>query len=289
MGGQYNVNKFNMEISNSLMDCKVFWARAVSGGNDGLFTRYTKHSFFEIQYSLQGEITMVIDEDVPVTVSEGCFVIVPPDTYHKIGETQDGTRFIMAFSPRFREERLQNAVQMLTAVTVFRESPHMRSLLEVILQKEYHDEPVRRESITVLTECFLLEVVETALGSACRAEKQDKTTENRRKVDQILRYIHDYNGIGIQVSGIARRFNTSQRHLNRIFTAETGHSLRTAIDLEKLKKIEELIASTELSFSEISELCGFCDGYAMNKFFKRHNRVNLSDFRRLARQTDAGN
>ena len=51
---------------------------------------------------------------------------------------------------------------------------------------------------------------------------------------------------------------------------------------DKLKKIEELIASTPLSFIEIAEICGFSDGYAMNKFFKRHNHVNLSDFRAIS-------
>ena len=33
-------------------------------------------------------------------------------------------------------------------------------------------------------------------------------------------------------------------------------------------------------------MCGFSDGYAMNKFFKRHNRVNLSDFRALAKKKE---
>ena len=282
----YNINKFNMQICNPLLECQIFWARVVSSGNEGLFTRYTKHSFFEIQYALHGDIAMVMDENVTVPVPQSHFVIVPPDTYHEIRESGGaGSRFIMAFSPKFRQEVLQNAVQALRADTVFRESPHMRQLLSVILGKEYHDEPVRRESITALVECFLLEVVEMALGSTVPESPAGSLTENQRKVAQIQRYIHDYNGIGIHVSGIAQRFNTSERHLNRIFTAVTGHSLRTAIDLEKLKKIEELIATTDLPFSEISELCGFCDGYAMNKFFKRHNRVNLSDFRRLARRT----
>ena len=98
-------------------------------------------------------------------------------------------------------------------------------------------------------------------------------------------FLREYHGIGIRVSDVAKKFGISERHLCRLFDTVRGYSLRDAINLEKLKRIEDLIVSTSLSLSEISALCGFSDEYAMNKFFRRLNRVNLSDFRRLARKT----
>ena len=95
-------------------------------------------------------------------------------------------------------------------------------------------------------------------------------------------FIKSRSGIGVQVRDIAEKFNMSERHINRIFKAHTGECPKEYINHEKLRKIEEYIVSTKLSLSEISGLCGFCDEYAMNKFFKRYNLINLSDFRKLS-------
>lgn len=287
----YNINKFNIELSNSLFDCRIFWARVVSSETESLFTQYTKHSFYEIQYALQGHIGMILDDGIPLSFDESDFVIIPPETYHQIVESDNtGARFIMAFSLRVKEEGLASSLserlsKRLSKPRPYRESAHMRSLLSVILQKNYHDEPLRKESITSLVECFFFEVLEqicpaTAVSSAPRAV----CAEAEEKVLQIERFLHEYNGIGLLVSDVSRRFGISERHLSRLFAEVRGYSPRDAISKEKLKKIEELVSSTDLSLSEISELCGFSDEYAMNKFFRRLNRVNLSEFRRIAKE-----
>ena len=105
--------------------------------------------------------------------------------------------------------------------------------------------------------------------------------ENTKRLEAMLNYIKSFNGIGIGVAELAERFSTSERHINRIFNAELGKGPREVINHEKLKKIEEYVVSTRLSFNEIAELCGFSDEYAMNKFFKRYNLINLSDFRKI--------
>jgi len=43
------------------------------------------------------------------------------------------------------------------------------------------------------------------------------------------------------------------------------------------------MVSTSLSLGEIAELCGFSDSYAMNKFFKRYNKVTPTVFRKPAK------
>jgi len=281
----HNIHKFNIEITNALFECRIFWARIISSNSESLFTKNTKHSFYEIQYALQGHIGMVIGDGMQTTIPESDFLIVPPNTYHQVVSSDDcGARFIMAFSLECRTDALRKAAEEINALHSYRETPHMRQLLSVILQKNYHDDPLRKESITALVECFLLEVLETINSSFREPHSLRTSTDHERKVADVMSFIYDTGGIGITVSDIANRFRMSQRQLNRLFTTQTGHTLSDAIALEKLRKIEDLIRSTGLSFSEIAEICGFSDGYAMNKFFKRHNRVNLSEFRALAKK-----
>ena len=282
----YNINKYNIEISNELMDCRVFWARVISSENESLFTQYTKHTFYEIQYALEGRIGMLIGENDRVDFDESDFLIIPPDTYHQIvdGDT-DGARFIMAFTVSPKDGSIARAVEQLKDLTPRRETTQMRALLSLMLQKNYIDTPLRRRQINNLIEEFLMEILELltpqekSVGDGAQI-----SSEAERTVENILSFIRDYGGVGIRVSDLAARFNVSERHLNRLFVSVTGESPKEAINHEKMKRIEALASSTSLSLCEISELCGFSDEYAMNKFFRRYNRTNLSEFRKIAKR-----
>ena len=282
----FSLDQYHLNVTGKAFDATIFWARVVSSENESLFTQYTKHSFYEIQYALKGKIGMILGDSTPLSFDESDFVIIPPDTYHQIVESDEtGARFIMAFSLRVKDAVLSDALsEALSTPRPYRESPHMRSLLSTVLQKDYHDEPLRKESITALVECFFLEVLETVCPRFGESDSpREHLSAGEEKVAEIERFLHEYNGIGLTVSEVARHFGISERHLSRLFVTARGYSLRDALNREKLKKIEEFVISTDLSLSEISELCGFSDEYAMNKFFRRLNKINLSDFRRLRR------
>jgi len=284
-----NINKYDIAFSNGFMECHIFWARVVSSEHESLFTQNTKHTFYEIQYALDGHIGMKVGQDDHLYVAESDFVVIPPDTYHQVVDADShGARFIMAFSLVMRDERMNTVLRHLASVCPCRETQHMRPLLSLILQKNYQQSPIRRRIITSLLEAFLLEIFEAYRISAAGASGIEQTDLSDDAAVHCVRmmenFIHSRSGIGVTVADIAEQFNMSERHVNRLFIAVAGKSPREVIQHEKLKKIEEYAAFTDLSFGEISELCGFCDAYAMNKFFKRYNLIKLSDFRRLAKK-----
>ncbi|MBR5539566.1 MAG: helix-turn-helix domain-containing protein [Clostridia bacterium] len=276
----HNINKFNLTFSNSLMECRVFWARVVSSENESLFTQYTKHTFYEIEYALEGKIDLIIGKNDKLRVNENDFVIIPPDTYHQIIDNDsEGARFIMAFEVQFKDERLSRASERLGELTPRSATEDMRELLDILLEKRYRDTPVRKRMITSLLESFFLEIVEVMIADAPVAE-ENGYNEVEARLGDILAYIHQHGGVGISVSDIARKFNISERHLSRTVLSLTGKSPKEHINYEKLKRIEEYMVSTSLSLGEIAELCGFSDSYAMNKFFKRYNKVSPTVFRK---------
>lgn len=280
-----NISKHDMEISNELLNCRIFWTRVVSSENESLLTKYTRHTFYEIQYALEGHIGMIIGKDEYVRIDESDFVIIPPDTCHQVVDDQySGARFIMAFSVSPKDGRMKEKFSSLDRLEIRKETPHMRSLLSLILEK--------REEEGILGECMIKSLMEAFLVEILNAIERDSSKKLSAPADgerigyqvaKIQEYIRSCHGIDLQVSDIAKKFGISERHLNRMFHTVTGRSTREAINYEKLKKIEEYIVSTELSLGEIAGFCGFCDEYAMNKFFKRYNYTTLSDFRRISR------
>ena len=112
----HNINKFDIIIDNPLLDCRIFWARVVSSENESLFTQYTKHSFYEIQYALMGKIGILLGEEKTVNIAESEFIIVPPDTYHQIVDSDSvGARFIMAFSMKPKSKTASGVFSQRTA------------------------------------------------------------------------------------------------------------------------------------------------------------------------------
>ena len=281
-----SINSVDIEINNGLIACRVFWARLISSESESLFTKNTKHTFYEIQYALEGRIGMMIGDGERVIFDESDFIVIPPDTYHQIvdGDTR-GARFIMAFTLRPIDSSMNEVVKHLASCLPHRETPHMRAILSLLLEKSHKATPMQKKQVSNLVEAFLMEVLDALLPPEWEATDKDPArTAAESTVTEIMTFIHSHGGVGVSVADLAERFSLSQRHLCRLFVAVTGESPKEAINHEKLRRIEALVSSTALSLGEISRLCGFSDEYAMNKFFRRYNLTNLSDFRAIARK-----
>jgi len=282
----HSIGKYDIEIENQLIKCRVYWARVIGSETESLFTEYTKHTFYEIQYALDGKIVMLIGENKRITVEQSDFIVIPPDTFHQIVDGDSvGARFIMAFSLEIKDHALSLLPRELSKLIPYHESKYMRDLLKIVIGKTYHDDAVRRRLVTGYLECFMLEFIEAVLPyRAQSAAQHESMSENEIRVAQIKRFIADYNGIGVSPRDVSKKFNISERHLNRIFVSVTEKTLKEEINRQRLGKIEELVTSTALTFREISELCNFSDEYAMNKFFKRYTLYSLTEYRALRSQ-----
>ena len=288
--GSNNINIFDIEIDNGIMRSRVFWARIISSESESLFTQNTKHTFYEIQYALEGRIVMMIGNGERITFDESDFIVIPPDTYHQIvdGDTE-GERFIMAFTLEPCSESVDDAAKCLYSLLPHRETDRMREILSLMVSKDYSDTPMHQRQLCALIECFISEVLEAISDKALSSDKlRNEKKAASGTVDKIMTFIHSRGGIGISVGELARIFNISPRHLGRLFVSVTGESPKEAINHEKMKRIEALVSTTSLSLGEISELCGFSDEYAMNKFFRRYTLTNLSEFRAIAKKQQKG-
>ena len=258
----------NLKLNTPHISGLIYWARAVRGNSEELLTTKTKHTFYELEFALEGPIILTLNSGDQYTVNESDYILIPPGTFHQvIGPPQTAARFIIAFSI----ETLAPAYHLPNEFYIQHSTDDMLTLLSLICKKQ-EDSPV----LGSLLECLILEFLDTAAFT--------NTGPGTHRVAEILHFIQNCNGIDMSVSELASRYNLSERHLHRLFQDATGKGPKEAINYEKLKKIERYAVSTELSLGEIAELCGFCDEYAMNKFFKRYNLINLSEFRQLAKK-----
>ena len=278
------LNQSQITVSSDLLTANIYWIKAVYSESESLLTQYTKHTFYEMQYALKGDILMTVGESHDIVCKESQFIIIPPHTYHAItSSSESGAKFIMAFSLSSPDAKIKNLLQYLENPIPFNDHDELKNLIVMILNKAYDQTQLSDEIISRLVESFLLQILELMIPKKATRSTSTKMPINDYRVHQITEYITKMCGIGISVSDIAVKYNMSERHLNRIFKEITGQTVKEIIDHEKLHKIEELISTTTLSLYEISELCGFMDEYSMNKFFRRHELMNLSDYRRFTK------
>lgn len=279
------LNKYRVRFSTDALDVDVFWMRAVYSESESLLTKRTKHTFYEIQYALKGSVSMTVGDKQGIICRESEFIVIPPNVYHSITDcAQNSAKFIMAFSVTGKDSRVRRAIAELDACVPRQDSANLRGLLSMIFDEAYRGSVLSDKVISSLTGSFILELLNILLPAAGDDPVDVKADENDARVTQVLAYIRRTGGVGVRVSELAEKYNFSERHLGRLFREKTGRSLRETIRMEKLRHIEELMASTSLSLYEIAELCGFADEYAMNRFFKRAEWMTASEYRRFIRK-----
>lgn len=282
MPDNHSGNVSHTFIENDLFECRLFWARVINSETENLLTNFTKHTFWEIEYALEGKIGLTLDGNQPILIEEGSFLIVPPDRYHQVTDADSaGKRFIMGFSITARDEPIRHRIQQLTHSIVRPANENMRQLVALLMRQEHRWIPAARRSVEALAECFLLEVLE-AVNPDSPVSSEDAA--QHCTFQQAEARIRACSGIHLTVHDLAEQVSMSQRQLSRIFQKEIGKSPLEAINRAKLARIEEMVSATRLSLTEISALCGFSDAYSMDRFFRRYNHISLSAFRRIAQK-----
>ena len=277
----FNESKLNINGNEVLL----YWAKTVSGENEGLLTSYTKHTFYELQFPIDGKLVMNAGNKNDFVVSVNDFIVIPPDTYHQIIDADsNGKRFIMAFSFAKNTNVVNKFNDITNKLIVTKKSNELKKLLDTAILFSSKNSVISNEIYLNIISAVLLELIRNVLGEFITNASNDVYYDNFI-TNEIYNYIKDKRGIGVTLKSLAKTFGYSERHINRLFNANVGKTVYDVIAREKLSRIEELVTVTDLSLNEIATLTGFCDGYSMNKFFKRYAKTNLSKYRKISRKS----
>ena len=277
----FNESKLNINGNEVLL----YWAKTVSGENEGLLTSYTKHTFYELQFPIDGKLVMNAGNKNDFVVSVNDFIVIPPDTYHQIIDADsNGKRFIMAFSFAKNTNVVNKFNDITNKLIVTKKSNELKKLLDTAILFSSKNSVISNEIFLNIISAVLLELIRNVLGEFITNASNDVYYDNFI-TNEIYNYIKDKRGIDVTLKSLAKTFGYSERHLNRLFNANVGKTVYDVIAREKLSRIEELVTVTDLSLNEIATLTGFCDGYSMNKFFKRYAKTNLSKYRKISRKS----
>ncbi|MCI6537004.1 MAG: AraC family transcriptional regulator [Lachnospiraceae bacterium] len=99
---------------------------------------------------------------------------------------------------------------------------------------------------------------------------------------QIRQYIKDHIEEDLTREEIANSFFMSKDYISHIFKKETGESLISAINEEKIRKAKEMLITSAASVSEIATNLGITNFSYFTRIFKKETGVSPQEFRKNA-------
>ncbi|WP_248796209.1 helix-turn-helix domain-containing protein [Pseudomonas sp. MWU13-2105] len=90
----------------------------------------------------------------------------------------------------------------------------------------------------------------------------------------VKKLIHDGLSETLEVTELARACALSRSHFSRAFKCSTGLSPQDWIRRQRIERAKQLIQDTDLTLTQISLECGFCDQSHFCHIFTRSEGIN---------------
>ncbi len=107
----------------------------------------------------------------------------------------------------------------------------------------------------------------------------DTLAVDDERMAKVMHYLNEHAFESISVSDIISHNPMSRRSLERKFRTTFGCSIVDHIRQLRINRARELLASTNLPVTEISDLCGFSSYNYLNRTFKKATGLSPSQYR----------
>lgn len=109
-----------------------------------------------------------------------------------------------------------------------------------------------------------------------------KNPEQEQPINRILLHIqqHIREPEQLRIDHLALRFNLSSNYISEYFKKFTGESLRDYITQYKIRLVQQRLANSTLTVSQIADELGFTDESHLSRQFKKHSGVSPVMYRK---------
>lgn len=257
----------------------VLWVQAMASESNKkiIGTKRHRHSFFEIHFTLSGQITYECEKGNIHTVDEGEFILFSPKVSHTVVEHSDE---FVRLSVTFISDESGYIYNELS-----RREYHKGTMTESVISslEEILKETERKDffSRTVMKNRIFDLICEASRISGFNEFGKSIEPDSDTRIDMIKQYINDNKNILLTCKDVAEQCHFNVKYINRVFKNKTGETLLEYIHKIKVRDAEQLLENEKLSLEKISRQLGFANEYYFNSFFKRHTGVAPGQYRKL--------
>ncbi len=236
-----------------------------------------RFSGYIFQYTLNGGGTLKTENQI-YTMKKGdaFFIATPSDTTYYFDENNEETEWefiYITFEGKAVLPYYQYVINRLNNVMHLSEYHPAVKLLFDLYDKAKNG--LIKNTFSADSEAFRF------LCLLCDNEINFDTMSNL--INNAKKYIDKNYSKPISLAQTAKYLGVSQSHLSREFVKYTGENPIYYLTKVRLEKSVELLNSTDMNLSDISEACGFSNDNYFSKVFKKHMKISPSEFRKQIR------
>ena len=254
---------------------------------------HTDH-FFVVQIVLKGSITTYIANQ-ELILSQGNVCIIAPNTRHAISCFSDAyvlkilirtSTFEQAFFGILKEH--ESVLAEFFTRTLYSNNPHPFLFFDADWDEELTDVLARAIRESNSHRSFHSQMVNSIMNQffilLLRNHEKDLVFPEQTNVKQsenlifILKYIQE-NASTTTLTEVARLFNYSERHIQRILRSSTGKSFTEITQMIRMREASRLLRSTRYPVSRIAVDLGYSNLGNFRKIFQRTFGQSPSQFR----------
>ena len=241
------------------------------------------HPTYELYFLLSGERRYFVGHRI-YDVCPGELVVIPKNEIHRT--TAPGSvgyeRYVVFFDDKCMDN-LSNIIGGENCRTFMQSGcitlppnciDKIKSLLSMIASECM--------KVDELSDAIMFNALQGIIVCAMRyGKKKDcKMKNGADKIQEVAQYICDNYADDITLREMAQMAYMEQTYFSKKFKKLTGFSFKEYLIRTRVKAAQKLLSSSNLTISEISELCGYSGSNYFGDAFKKHTGVSPSEWKR---------
>jgi len=227
------------------------------------------HTGFELHMITDGYQTYVVKGET-CRIERGGFLLIYPNVPHQVIDSAEQTQK-SALTFTFPLEETVRCV-----------SGRMTDRILDTIAFLVKEKGQKKEFSSVLIENCILEVILSVFRLAGVKEESDSREETENAVLMLAKqFIEDNVDRALSVDDVSAYCYLSTKQLTRIFNAYEEVSPGAYIKMQRIRRIETLLADPSYTLKQISEMMQFSNEYYFNAFFKKHAGMPPGAYRKM--------
>jgi AraC-like DNA-binding protein len=248
-----------------------------------------QHRFAELSWMIDGSMGYKFGDELQIISSDvKNFIFIPPKTSHqRISQESNSTilGFLLDLTPQNKAGEIffEKIVKFLAESNYFFDNLEFINEFETKLFSELKvTDAVFTGKINFYIYEFFLKLFAYYFAEYLIQNSNDHKISYDRDtlVVTAKQFIEGHLSSSISLNYLAKRFNVSARHLNRIFSEQTGCSIGNYITQRELNAAQKMLYNPKFSVKEIAHSLGFRSDSYFCHFFKIHTGITPLEYSR---------
>ena len=272
--------RFYEEVPSDINGIVLFKNTAIHGKD---MLEMHSHSYHELYFLLSGERRYFVGHEI-YDVEPGNLVLIPGDTLHRT--TSPARLGYERYVLYFNETDISGLVSGI-GKDVFDEFINKGCITlpseqsEVIRRclESLECEGDKRDNLTRSIKQNMLErIILIAIRYGEKKEKGNRGAEG--KIEEIARYISENYKNEITLSEAAAMAYMEETYFSKKFKKLTGFGFKEYLIYTRIKAAQKMLWQTDVSVTEISDVCGFSSSNYFGDVFRRYVGMSPSEYRK---------